>query len=348
MHIDEVAQTFHRESWLGLHIVGAISSAQPVGSSTPAGVPIVGTERTLADSLVEHEADLLLFVQGSARTAHDFRRIAWELEEMHVSTAVVPALTDIAQDRVRLRPIGGLPLVHVEPPRAIDATRFSKRAFDFLGAALLLALFSPLLAVVAIAIKRGDGGPVIFRQIRIGRNGVPFDLLKFRTMVVGAERIRAEQLETEENTNGVLFKMAQDPRITPSGHLLRRYSLDELPQLVNVLWGNMSLVGPRPALPREVERYDDAARRRLAVRPGITGLWQVSGRSDLSWEETVRLDVYYVDNWSFVQDLSILVKTVRAVLGGRGAYCRVLACWTGAELCLGIGFGAAGVPRPAR
>lgn len=316
LHIDEVAETFRREAWLGLHVVGAITSTRQAGA-TPGGVPILGEERALAETVLQQDADVLLFVQGATRSAQDFRRIAWDLEEMHVSTAVVPALTDIAQDRVRLRPLAGLPIVHVEPPRAIQSTRFGKRAFDVVLGTLILIVLAPVLALVALAVKLGDHGPVIFRQTRIGRDGAPFELLKFRTMVVNAEALRPA---LAAGADGVLFKLPRDPRITTPGAFLRRFSLDELPQLVNVLRGEMSLVGPRPALPHEVARYDETARRRLRVRPGLTGLWQVSGRSDLSWEETVRLDVYYVDNWSFVQDLAILLKTVRAVLGGTGAY----------------------------
>lgn len=320
VHIDEVAQTLQRESWLGLAVVGAMTARHERGSRTPGGVRVLGTERELAETVTRLDADLVIFAQGSSRTAQDFRRIAWELEEIHVSTAVVPALTDISHDRIQLRPMGGLPLVHVEPPRAIEATRFRKRLFDILAATAGLVVLAPALAVVALVVKLHDGGPVIFRQVRIGRDGKPFNFLKFRSMVPDAERIRAEELETDENTNGVLFKIAHDPRVTGPGRFFRRYSIDELPQLINVLRGDMSLVGPRPALPQEVDQYDDDARRRLRVRPGLTGLWQVSGRSDLPWDETVRLDVYYVDNWSFMQDLSILAKTVRAVFSARGAY----------------------------
>lgn len=189
------------------------------------------------------------------------------------------------------------------------------------ASALLLVVAAPLLAVIAVVIKATDGGPVLFRQVRVGRDGVPFEFLKFRSMVPDAEaRLAALRDEETDRGNDVLFKMSDDPRITRPGRILRRYSMDELPQLINVLRGDMSLVGPRPALPHEVEAYDQDALRRLTVRPGITGLWQVSGRSDLSWSETVRLDMYYVDNWSFAQDVQIMVRTVRAVLASDGAY----------------------------
>ena len=170
-----------------------------------------------------------------------------------------------------------------------------------------------------MAVKFHDGGPVLFRQTRIGRDGRPFSCLKFRSMVIEAEQLRAE-LEVNHERSAVLFKMADDPRVTRPGRLIRRLSIDELPQLWNVLRGQMSLVGPRPPLPHEAARYGSDMSRRLRVRPGMTGLWQVSGRSDLSWDETVRLDLYYVDNWSMVQDLNILARTVSAVLSSRGAY----------------------------
>jgi lipopolysaccharide/colanic/teichoic acid biosynthesis glycosyltransferase len=183
---------------------------------------------------------------------------------------------------------------------------------------VLIAIF-PLLVLISLRIKRNDNGPVLFRQTRIGRDGQQFSCLKFRTMVTDAEQILFK-LHTEQGYEEGLFKMKDDPRVTVPGRWLRRYSLDELPQLINVLRGEMSLVGPRPPLPQEVARYDDDTHRRLRVRPGMTGLWQVSGRSDLSWSEAIRLDLYYVDNWSMMQDLSILGKTVGAVVGSRGAY----------------------------
>ena len=205
--------------------------------------------------------------------------------------------------------------------RSRKALKKGKRAFDIAASAALLLVLSPVLAVIALCVRCGDGGPAIFAQKRVGRDGEPIEFLKFRSMVVDAEARLAElQQKQRDRGNDVLFKMSDDPRITRVGRFLRRYSLDELPQLWNVLRGDMSLVGPRPALPSEVAGYDDDAHRRLAVRPGITGLWQVSGRSDLSWDDTVRLDLFYVDNWSFVQDLLILVRTVRAVVASRGAY----------------------------
>jgi exopolysaccharide biosynthesis polyprenyl glycosylphosphotransferase len=283
-------------------------------------VPVVGNTARAAESALATKADLIVFTEGAFPSAVDFRRIAWDLEGHHVGMAVVPSLSDISSGRMRMRPVGGLPLVHVEPPQSLGAARWSKRAFDVLGATLLLLLASPVMLVFAIASKLQDGGPVLFRQTRVGRDGELFECLKFRSMVVDAEARLAGITHLNQNADGVLFKAQHDPRITRVGAFMRRYSIDELPQLINVVNGDMSLVGPRPALPAEVRRYVPDVQRRLHVRPGVTGLWQVSGRSDLSWEDTVRLDLYYVDNWSVVQDLSILTKTVHAVLRSRGAY----------------------------
>jgi exopolysaccharide biosynthesis polyprenyl glycosylphosphotransferase len=201
----------------------------------------------------------------------------------------------------------------------VHASHWAKRVFDVVGSLGVMLLISPVLLATAIAIKLHDGGPVVFRQTRIGRDGRPFSCLKFRSMVTDAEALRAD-LDVNHERSSVLFKMVNDPRVTRPGKLIRRLSIDELPQLWNVLRGQMSLVGPRPPLPHEAARYGSDMRRRLRVRPGMTGLWQVSGRSDLSWDETVRLDLFYVDNWSMVQDLNILMRTVSAVLGSRGAY----------------------------
>jgi exopolysaccharide biosynthesis polyprenyl glycosylphosphotransferase len=250
-------------------------------------------------------------------SASAFNRLARQLEDQDAQLVVVPGLTDVSAARMNLRPVGGLPLVYVESPRALLAMRWSKRLFDVVGAAAALLLAAPVMAVIALAIRIEDRGPVVFKQVRVGLKGQPFNFYKFRSMAVDAEQ-RLPQLQSE--LSGVLFKIKSDPRVTRVGRLIRRLSLDELPQLLNVLQGQMSLVGPRPALPREVAQYQQDVHRRLDVRPGLTGLWQVSGRSDLSWDDTVRLDLYYVDNWSLLQDLMILTRTVGAVLNSRGAY----------------------------
>ncbi|MDN5821927.1 MAG: sugar transferase [Brachybacterium sp.] len=320
-HVRGIVRTLTREVWLGYDVVGAIAPISDERREEDAGVPILGDESQLLDLVRDEQPDIVLFTAGSSASAEEFRRVAWELEGLEVGVIVVPGISEISGDRIRMRPVAGLPLVHMDLPRARKALRWGKRLFDIAASALLLMMLAPILAVVALCVHLGDGGGVVFRQQRVGRTGEPFEFLKFRSMVIDAEARRAELEQlARDRGNDVLFKMSDDPRITRVGKFLRRYSLDELPQLWNVLRGDMSLVGPRPALPQEVSGYDGDAHRRLAVRPGITGLWQVSGRSDLSWDDTVRLDLFYVDNWSFMQDLLILVRTARAVLASRGAY----------------------------
>jgi len=250
---------------------------------------------------------------------HALRRMAWQLERDDIDLIVASSLVDVAGDRTTIRPVDGLPMLHVDHPRLTGGPRIVKEIFDRIGAVILLATFSPLLLLIALLIKRTSPGPVLFRQVRVGRNGREFIIYKFRTMYLDAEARLADLRHLNEH-DGVLFKMRNDPRVTRIGRWLRRLSLDELPQLFNVVLGHMSLVGPRPPLPEEVAAYPDDARRRLAVKPGITGLWQVSGRSDLPWEEAVRLDLRYVENWTLSLDLVILLRTLTAVSRGSGAY----------------------------
>lgn len=291
------------------------------GKATPDGIAILGNTDETARIVAVSGIDVVLFVGGGVGSAQAMRRAAWALESTGASIMLVPSLTDVSSDRIRVRPAAGLPFVELEGPRAHVATRVLKRSFDVVGSSLLIVLTSPFLAGGAFAVWRHDRGPVLFRQGRVGRDGEVFQCLKLRSMVVDADALVVTMsTENKHSDDHVLFKVERDPRITPPGRFIRRFSIDELPQLFNVFRGEMSLVGPRPPLPREVARYDEDARRRLAVRPGMTGLWQVSGRSDLSWEDSVRLDLYYVDNWSVLQDLVILSRTVRAVLGGGGAY----------------------------
>jgi exopolysaccharide biosynthesis polyprenyl glycosylphosphotransferase len=257
-------------------------------------------------------------VAGAVSGGHErLRRLGWQLEEHGVELVVSSPLADIAAGRVHERPVDGLPLMHVETPDY--RRRVGKRALDVVGAGIGLLLLAPVFGVIALVIRADDRGPVFFRQTRVGRGGREFSILKFRTMCVDAEARMAALAQANEGA-GPLFKMKDDPRVTRVGSLLRKTSLDELPQLWNVLTGSMSLVGPRPALPREVALYEDFADRRLLVTPGITGLWQVSGRSDLDWAEGVRLDLHYVENWSFVHDVVILARTIPSVLRSRGAY----------------------------
>ncbi|GAA1375971.1 sugar transferase [Catellatospora chokoriensis] len=275
----------------------------------------------VANAVAASGSDTIIVLPCPEFGSSAVRRLAWKLERDEIDVILASALIDVTGDRTTIRPVVGLPLLHLEHAKLKGGSRLLKAAVDFCGGLLGTLVLLPFLAVLGLLIKLTPGGrgPVIFRQTRVGRNGVPFTLYKFRTMHVDAES-RLQSLRAHNDHDGSLFKMREDPRITPIGRWLRKYSLDELPQLINVLKGEMSLVGPRPPLPREVAEYGFEMRRRLLVKPGLTGLWQVSGRSDLPWAEAVRLDVHYVENWSLWMDLLILVRTAGAVLKGTGAY----------------------------
>jgi exopolysaccharide biosynthesis polyprenyl glycosylphosphotransferase len=246
-------------------------------------------------------------------------RLVRDLVHHGIHVELASALRDVAVDRLTVRPLGRVPVVYIEPRHPAGWRSMAKRTFDITGSLLGLLLVAPLAAFVAVALKLDSRGPVIFRQTRVGKDGSEFPVFKFRTMVVDAEA-RLDDLRVHNQAAGPLFKLKDDPRITRVGRLLRTTSLDELPQLLNVLRGDMSLVGPRPALPAELEAWDPHLYARLRVKPGITGMWQVYGRSDASFESYERLDLYYVDNWSLFTDLAIVAKTVPAVLFRRGAY----------------------------
>jgi exopolysaccharide biosynthesis polyprenyl glycosylphosphotransferase len=316
--IAELAAVLERDSYHGLLVVAACV----LGPDCPEAigeVPVVGGLSNVVDVVQRMEADTVAVLACPEMSGARLRDLAWALEKSGTDLCVAPALLDVAGPRTTIRPVAGLPLLHMDHPEFTGGRRLIKTAFDKAVALSALLLLSPLFLVIAIAIRVGDPGPAFFKQIRVGQGGRTFLLFKFRTMVTDAEKRQAELLALNEG-NGLLFKMRKDPRITRVGKWLRRHSLDELPQLINVLVGDMSLVGPRPALPDETSAYGDHVRRRLAVKPGITGLWQVNGRSDLAWDEAVRLDVRYVENWSFVLDLQILWKTWSAVAHGDGAY----------------------------
>ena len=317
--VDELVDVFERERYLGYEIVGMCVPKHAQSDVAVWRVPMLGSPDDVKVACEGNGADTVLVAGGSFSSAADLRKVGWQLERSDISLIVVPSLAEVAGPRIHLRPVAGLPLMHIEPPQADAAGRWSKRLFDLVGASLLLCFFAPVMLVIASVIKLDDGGPVLFRQARVGRNGTMFDCFKFRSMCVDAEQ-RLAALQHLNETDGVLFKLRADPRITRLGRFLRRFSLDELPQLINVVEGSMSLVGPRPPLQSEVDVYGLDVHRRLLVRPGMTGLWQVSGRSELSWRESVRLDLYYVDNWSMMGDLIILAKTLRAVVASRGAY----------------------------
>jgi len=241
------------------------------------------------------------------------------LEGTDIDLVMAPRIVDVSSSRVLPRPVDGVPLIHIDTPDFGGAKFRLKHAFDVIASAALIIALTPVLLVVALAVKLSGPGPILFTHTRIGRHGAPFKMLKFRSMVDSAD-LQLKGLLAEQGTSDQpLFKVENDPRITPVGRFIRKYSLDELPQLFNVLGGTMSLVGPRPQVADEVALYDSAAARRLLVKPGVTGLWQVSGRSNLSWGDSIRLDLNYIENWSLRGDLGILLRTVKAVTTSDGA-----------------------------
>ena len=307
-----------RDKYHGLTVVGACV-VRPGECDEVAGVPVYGGLDDITAAVKAYDADTVAVTACPEMNGIRLRGLAWELEKTGTDLCVSPALLDVAGPRTTIRPTAGLTLLHVDHPQLSGFRLVLKGLFDRCAAAAALIMLAPLMAALAATIWLHDRGPALFTQIRVGKDGNAFRIYKFRTMVVDADQRRA-QLVASNDSDGVLFKLRKDPRVTAVGAHLRHWSLDELPQLFNVFLGNMSLVGPRPALPDEAERYAEHVRRRLVVKPGLTGLWQVNGRSDLSWDESVRLDLRYVENWSFALDLQILWKTIAVMLRGSGAY----------------------------
>ncbi|WP_136706591.1 sugar transferase [Agromyces sp. H66] len=314
-----VAEQMLRDGASGIKIVGAVTEGGAGEPDILPGIPVLGDHRSVTKVLEDARADTVVFTGADTIDPPAMRQLGWELEATSTTLIVAPALTDVAGPRIHARPVAGLPLIQVDYPVFTGRRYALKRAFDIVTSLLALVVLSPVFLVIAMLVRRDTPGPALFTQERVGLNGERFHMLKFRSMVVDAETQLPTLLDRSDG-NGVLFKLKSDPRVTRVGAVLRRYSLDELPQLVNVLAGEMSLVGPRPPLASEVEQYDEWTRRRLLVRPGITGLWQTQGRSDLSWEDSVRLDLYYVENWSLTGDIIILYRTIRAVVRAHGAY----------------------------
>lgn len=317
-----VAQIDKRRGRVEYDVVGvAVSSAGDQRSITVQGrtIPIVSALDRVAQAVVELRADAVV-VAGPVDGGDTFLRgLCWALEPFAVELVLAPGLSSVAGPRIHWRPVDGLPLMRVEPPRYSGPRHALKRVLDVTVSSVALLALLPLFAVLAVMIRRDSTGPVLFRQQRVGRAGKTFTILKFRSMTADAESLLPE-LKAANEGSGLLFKLREDPRVTPLGQVLRKYSLDELPQFWNVLRGSMSLVGPRPPLVSEVERYDDTVNRRLYIKPGITGLWQTGGRSELDWEDGLRLDLYYVENWSLTGDLLILWRTARMLLHPVGAY----------------------------
>ncbi|QIG38536.1 sugar transferase [Microbacterium sp. 4R-513] len=320
--VAQTARDLQRTPAAGLRVVGACTPSGRIADYIPGTeIPVSGSVSNVIEALGRVQADTVLISSANELSARTVRELSWALEPGRQHLIVAPSLTDIGGPRLHTRPVAGLPLVHVETPRYGGGKLYGKRAFDVVASGLLILLLAPILAAIALAVKLTSPGGAFFRQQRIGLGGETFDMLKFRSMYTDAEeRLRELAFEARDRGNDVMFKMKDDPRVTRAGKFLRRFSLDELPQLFNVFLGEMSLVGPRPPLEREVQQYSQSVHRRFLVKPGITGLWQVSGRSDLDWEETVRLDLFYVENWTMTGDLVILLKTVRAVIKSEGAY----------------------------
>ena len=319
----EMAKTFERDLRAGYRVVGVCepgsAGRERVVDIDGHHVRVLGDESRVMQAVAETGAGVVAVSNTEFLGTRGMRALAWQLEATDADLVVSPGVVDVAGPRLQVRPVAGLPLLHVDKPQYRGASKFRKLAVDTAGSGLALLVLAPFMLVVALLVKLTSPGPVLYRSERIGLNGQPFSMLKFRSMTEDADRRRLALVESNEGA-GPLFKMRRDPRVTPLGRVMRRFSIDELPQLVNVLRGQMSIVGPRPPLRSEVLAYDDMIHRRLLVKPGLTGLWQVSGRSDLSWDESVRLDLYYVENWSFVQDLIIIWRTVKAVVSSSGAY----------------------------
>jgi len=319
--VEYALRTLGHEGRLGYKVVGTVVLDEAPSALVIDGhiYPVVFGSEAVRDAAHSLRADTILVAGQPSGDPTFIKRLAWEIEGTAAELVLSSRIADVAGPRMSLRPVEGMPLIHVRIPRFDGGAYLLKRGLDIAVAALALLAFSPFALVIALAIKLDDGGPVFFRQSRVGRDGGDFPMLKFRSMRVDAEQHLAALLETNDGS-GLLFKMKHDPRVTRVGRILRKYSLDEIPQFWNVLCGDMSVVGPRPPLPAEVSMYDTAVSRRLYIKPGITGPWQVGGRSDLSWDESVRLDLRYVENWSVFEDLQIMWRTVKVMVRPEGAY----------------------------
>ena len=306
---DPVEQRLALAQHAGFNIVHKIVTAEKVNFDV----------KEIVSKALSNNCDSIMVGQSAVISATDLRKLGWALEQTNVDLIVAPAVTEIAGPRLKVSNVEGLPLLHLEQPAFSGASRVTKRILDLTISIVGLIFISPFLLIVAILIKSSDRGSVLYTQKRIGQNNKEFNVYKFRTMYEGSHELRA-QVMAETNKDPRLAKDPQDPRITKPGLFLRRWSIDEIPQIINVLKGEMSLVGPRPPLAEEVNKYEKSETRRLLVKPGLTGLWQVSGRSELDWEDAVRLDLYYVENWSLTLDILIIIRTAAAVWRGEGAY----------------------------
>jgi exopolysaccharide biosynthesis polyprenyl glycosylphosphotransferase len=314
----QLSKRIQGEPSAGMKVIGVCLPSSELPMPVIDGAPVLGNLSQVGEVVRALGCDAVAVTSDDATRHNYLRELAWSLEGAGVELLVDPGLVEVAGPRMHIRPLMGFPLLHVEEPHFTGWRWAVKRVTDIMMTSVGLLIISPLMLGIAAIIKLQDGGSVIFRQARIGRDGKPFTMLKFRSMVVDAEDRKLELMPHNEGKGG-LFKLSEDPRVTRIGRVLRKYSLDELPQLFNVLAGSMSLVGPRPHLASELAQMPSEASRRSLVTPGLTGLWQVSGRSDLEGEDAIRLDLRYVENWSLSLDLQILWKTISAVLAKRGA-----------------------------
>jgi exopolysaccharide biosynthesis polyprenyl glycosylphosphotransferase len=314
----QLSKRIQEEPDAGMKVVGVCLPSVELPMPVIDGVPVLGNLGQVAAVVGALGCDAVAVTSDDATRHNYLRELAWSLEGAGVELLVDPGLVEVAGPRMHIRPLMGFPLLHVEEPHFTGWRWVVKRVSDIVLTSVGLLIISPVMLGIAAAVKLQDGGPIIFHQARIGRDGKPFTMLKFRSMVADAEDRKLELMALNEGKGG-LFKLSRDPRVTRFGQFLRNFSLDELPQLFNVLSGSMSLVGPRPHLASELAQMSSEASRRSLVTPGLTGLWQVSGRSDLEGDDAVRLDLRYVENWSFTLDLQILWKTIFAVLARRGA-----------------------------
>jgi len=303
-------------------VVGVLIDPDHVQSSGPDSCPNTSEgfgPGQIAETAAELGADAVI-VAGDHGCGNDFiRNLAWQLEGTAAELILASRLANIAGPRIHFRPVEGLPLIHVEIPQFEGGKHVVKRGMDIVVSALALVILSPLFLIVAMLIRLDSPGDAFFSQVRVGRNLETFRMFKFRSMVTDAPEKLAE-LAGQNEGSGVLFKLRNDPRVTGIGRILRKYSIDELPQIWNVLKGDMSLVGPRPPLPNEARAYKGMVNRRMYIKPGLTGMWQINGRSDLNWEDSMRLDLYYVENWSVVGDLIIMWRTFKVLVRPVGAY----------------------------
>ncbi len=316
-----VVDQLERKAGATYHVIGAAvdDSSAVAGEDNGLGVPIVADLSNIAMAAANLHVDTVILAGQPSDDRGFVRDLSWKLEGAATDLVLAAGLTDVAGPRIHFRPVEGLPLIHVEIPQFDGTKHVLKRALDVVLSGLALAVLAPLFLVLAVLVRVDSTGGAIFSQQRVGRDGETFTMYKFRSMVTSSEDDIAQLADRNEGS-GVLFKVKADPRVTRVGRFIRKYSLDELPQLWNVFVGDMSLVGPRPPLPREVAAYENHVHRRLFIKPGLTGMWQINGRSDLSWDESVRLDLYYVENWSLMGDIIILWRTVKVLVSPVGAY----------------------------